>query len=102
MRYTTTDRAGNSATLSRQIRVLLPDGDEDGDGYTNQEEILGGSDPFDTNSQPTDTEAPTATYTLTPATLTGGSVGVVLYASEPIRALSGWSLLLPRQTGSEF
>lgn len=74
MYYTTTDRAGNSATINRQVRVLNPDDDEDNDRYTNQEELLGGSDPFDSNSTPTDKDIPTATYTLTPATLTGGRV----------------------------
>ncbi|MEG1009661.1 MAG: DUF5011 domain-containing protein, partial [Clostridia bacterium] len=37
--YTATDRSGNVATNIRNIRVLDPKGDDDNDGFTNEEEM---------------------------------------------------------------
>jgi hypothetical protein len=37
--YSYTDSAGNTGSTTRTVKVLDPTGDEDGDGYTNEEEI---------------------------------------------------------------
>ena len=59
--YTVEDRAGNKTTEERVVKVLSRDGDEDKDGYTNEEEKENGSNPLDPTSKPEDNEAPTIT-----------------------------------------
>ena len=58
--YTAEDKNGNKATATRKIIVLDPQGDEDKDGFTNEEEIKNDDpkDPFDPESHP-ETIAPT-------------------------------------------
>ena len=50
--YTAIDRSGNTATNTRTIVVLSPEGDEDGDHYTNEEEIENNSDFLDEEDTP--------------------------------------------------
>ena len=50
--YTATDRSGNVATNTRTIIILDPKGDEDGDHYTNEEEIENESDFLDEEDTP--------------------------------------------------
>jgi hypothetical protein len=58
--YTYVDRAGNTGNIvTRTVNVLDPDDDEDGDGYTNKEEINNGTDPESSGDKPTDNQAPT-------------------------------------------
>ena len=47
--YTVTDSEGNSATATREVVVLDPNKDNDGDGFSNGEEIIEGTDPLDEN-----------------------------------------------------
>jgi hypothetical protein len=63
LEYSKTDRAGNTGTTTRTVYVLDSVGDDDGDGYTNEEEINNGTDPTDTGNNPklTDTTAPLIT-----------------------------------------
>src|SRR5574344_2101286 len=60
--YSITDRYGKAASTSRDVKVLDPDADEDGDGFTNEEEMENEdpTDPFDKESHP-DTIAPVIT-----------------------------------------
>ena len=61
LRYNAKDSAGNEATeVVRTIKVLDPKGDEDNDGFTNEEEIDAKTDLDDPESHP-ETEAPTIT-----------------------------------------
>ena len=61
LRYNAKDSAGNEATeVVRTIKVLDPKGDEDNDGFTNEEEIDAKTDLDDLESHP-ETEAPTIT-----------------------------------------
>jgi hypothetical protein len=56
LEYSYTDRAGNTGnTVTRTVHILDPDGDEDNDGYTNEEEINNGTDPLDNSSHSTTT-----------------------------------------------
>ena len=50
--YTTSDRAGHTTTATRTIIVLDPVGDNDNDGYTNEEEIENGTNPDDGEEYP--------------------------------------------------
>ena len=50
--YTTSDKAGNTTTATRTIIVLNPTGDNDNDGYTNEEEIENGTNPDDEEEYP--------------------------------------------------
>lgn len=50
--YTVTDRSGNVASNTRTIIVLDPDGDEDEDHYTNEEEVENGTDFDDEDDTP--------------------------------------------------
>ena len=50
--YTVTDNAGQTATAKRTIIVLDPKGDEDNDGYTNEEEKEAGTDFDDKEEYP--------------------------------------------------
>ena len=56
--YTATDRSGNVATNTRTIKILDPKGDEDGDGYTNEEEIENETDFLDEEDTPNYDSAP--------------------------------------------
>jgi hypothetical protein len=47
LEYSKTDQAGNTGTTQRTVKVLAPNADEDGDGYTNQQEVNAGTDPLD-------------------------------------------------------
>ena len=62
--YTITDRYGKSATVSRTVKVLEPTGDNDNDGFTNEEELTTQptTNPEDGNSHP-ETRVPTITLT---------------------------------------
>jgi hypothetical protein len=40
------------------IYVLDPEGDEDGDGFTNEEEINGGTNPLDPDDKPSPPQVP--------------------------------------------
>jgi hypothetical protein len=51
--YSYTDGAGNSGTGGRTVKILASTADEDNDGYTNEEEIIEGTDPLDEHSHPT-------------------------------------------------
>ncbi|MDR0650990.1 MAG: thrombospondin type 3 repeat-containing protein [Candidatus Peribacteria bacterium] len=60
--YTYVDRAGNTGNIvTRTVNVLAPDDDEDGDGYTNEEEINNGTDPESSVDKPSDAIAPVVT-----------------------------------------
>jgi hypothetical protein len=64
LEYVYIDRAGNTGnTVTRTVHILDPDGDEDGDGYTNEEEIDNGTNPEDIGDHPgqSDNTAPTIT-----------------------------------------
>jgi hypothetical protein len=62
LEYTYADQAGNTGNVvTRTVKVLNPTGDEDGDRYTNKEEIENGSNPEDSTSKPTDTTLPVVT-----------------------------------------
>ena len=50
--YTTTDTANHTTTATRTIIVLDPKGDNDDDGYTNEEEIENGTNPDDGEEYP--------------------------------------------------
>ena len=50
--YTVVDTSGNTATNTRTIVVLSPEGDEDNDHYTNEEEIENDSDFLDEDDTP--------------------------------------------------
>lgn len=50
--YTTSDRSGHTTTATRTIVVLDPIGDNDNDGYTNEEEIENGTNPDDGEEYP--------------------------------------------------
>ncbi len=50
--YTTSDKAGHTTTATRTIIVLNPTGDNDNDGYTNEEEIENGTNPDDEEEYP--------------------------------------------------
>jgi hypothetical protein len=64
LKYSRTDRAGNTGnTVIRTVHVLDPDGDEDGDGYTNEEEINSGTDPLDDSSHTTPSPSLPSTVT---------------------------------------
>jgi hypothetical protein len=52
LEYEYIDRAGNTGNVIRTVYILDPKGDDDGDGYTNEEEIANGTDPEDPNSKP--------------------------------------------------
>jgi hypothetical protein len=46
LEYSYTDNAGNVGnTVIRTVHVLDPQGDNDSDGYTNEEEINNGTNP---------------------------------------------------------
>ncbi|MDR2190331.1 MAG: DUF5011 domain-containing protein [Candidatus Peribacteria bacterium] len=50
--YRYSDSAGNTETATRTVKVLDPNADEDGDTFTNEEEINAGTDPLDDASHP--------------------------------------------------
>jgi hypothetical protein len=52
LEYSYTDRAGNTGNEIRTVHVLDPQEDEDGDGYTNEEEINNGTDPDSSTDNP--------------------------------------------------
>ncbi len=60
--YTTSDRAGHTTTATRTIIVLNPTGDEDEDGYTNEEEIENGTNPDDKENHPDYNSNPTIDF----------------------------------------
>jgi hypothetical protein len=62
LEYTYIDRAGNTGnTVTRTVHIFDPQGDEDNDGYTNEEEINNGTNPDSSDDKPTDTQAPVLT-----------------------------------------
>jgi head-tail adaptor len=62
IRYTSSaDRLGRTTTVTRALRVLDPNADEDGDGYTNGEEDNAGTDYDDVDEFPDYDKAPTIT-----------------------------------------
>ena len=60
--YTTSDRAGYTTTATRTIVVLDPKGDNDEDGYTNEEEIENGNNPDDKEDHPDYNTKPTIDF----------------------------------------
>lgn len=60
--YTTSDRAGHTTTVTRTIVVLDPKGDNDEDGYTNEEEIENGNNPDDKEDHPDYNTKPTIDF----------------------------------------
>ena len=60
--YTTSDRAGHTTTATRTIVVLDPKGDNDEDGYTNEEEIENGNNPDDKEDHPDYNTKPTIDF----------------------------------------
>lgn len=60
--YTTSDRAGHTTTATRTIVVLDPKGDNDEDGYTNEEEIENGNNPDDKEDHPDYNAKPTIDF----------------------------------------
>lgn len=60
--YTTSDTAGHTTTATRTIIVLDPIGDEDNDGYTNEEEIENGTNPSDGEEYPEYSKNPTIDF----------------------------------------
>ena len=60
--YTTTDTANHTTTATRTIIVLDPKGDNDDDGYTNEEEIENGNNPDDKEDHPDYNSNPTIDF----------------------------------------
>ena len=60
--YTTSDRTGHTTTATRTIVVLDPKGDNDEDGYTNEEEIENGNNPDDKEDHPDYNTKPTIDF----------------------------------------
>ena len=60
--YATTDTANHTTTATRTIIVLDPKGDNDDDGYTNEEEIENGNNPDDKEDHPDYNSNPTIDF----------------------------------------
>ena len=60
--YTTTDTANHTTRATRTIVVLDPKGDNDEDGYTNEEEIENGNNPDDKEDHPDYNTNPTIDF----------------------------------------
>ena len=68
--YTVTDNGGNTVTATRTIMILDPIGDEDSDGYTNEEEKEAGKDFDDEEDTPEYQPNPTINYDNCPVSMT--------------------------------
>ena len=68
--YTVTDNGGNTVTATRTIMILDPIGDEDSDGYTNEEEKEADKDFDDEEDTPEYQPNPTINYDNCPVSMT--------------------------------
>ncbi len=68
--YTVTDSGNNTATATRIIKVLEPNGDEDNDHYSNEEELANDSDFDDAEIVPEYDYAPSIDFSSCPTSMT--------------------------------